>query len=176
MCPDMWLKQDCLKWGPPPRDPWPAPLCLQADITANSKASVWRQFQNPHLLTSKKDPPTAWGNISCFLLSPERRLCGVCNVPSLAGVVKKKKGRKISDITWAFEEVGTFLDWAPVLIPFSVSLRNKMRTAVLPRFHSRVSKITVRKQTSFSDPRRNRDVLGWVRIFHIFFSCWSVRN
>lgn len=45
----------------------------------------------------------------------------------------------------------------------------KMRTAVL-RFHSGVTKITVRKQTSFRDPRRNRDVLGWVRFFHnIFF-------
>lgn len=41
----------------------------------------------------------------------------------------------------------------------------KMRTALL-RFHSGVTKITVRKQTSFRDPRRNRDVLGWVRFFH----------
>ena len=134
----------------------------------HSKASVWRQFQNPHLLPSKKGPPTAWGNISCLVLSPERRLCGVCNVSWLGWCATGKK--KISDITWAFEKVGTSLDWALVLITFSVSQRTKMRTSVPLRFHSGVTKITVRKQTSFRDLRRNRDVLGWVSFFHdIFF-------
>ena len=137
----------------------------------HSKASVWRQFQNPHLLPSKKGPPTAWGNISCLVLSSERRLCGVCHVCFLIGLVcYRKNKKKISDITWAFEKVGTSLDWALVLITFSVSQRTKMRTSVPLRFHSGVTKITVRKQTSFRDPRRNRDVLGWVRFFHdIFF-------
>ena len=46
-----------------------------------------------------------------------------------------------------------------------------MRTDVPLRFHSGVTKITVRKQTSFRDLRRNRDVLGRVSYFprHFFF-------
>ena len=44
-----------------------------------------------------------------------------------------------------------------------------MRTAVPLRIQSGVTNITVRKQTSFRDPRGNRDVLGWVRCFHDIF-------
>ena len=50
----------------------------------------------------------------------------LCFYLDWADIVQKK----ISGLTWVFEEVGTSLDGVLLLISFSVSQRTKMRTAV----------------------------------------------